>query len=396
MRTGVSGDMILGALFDLGLNFDAWKARMEGLGLPGVALGAEKVLKHGISATRFTVSAPDSVHHRGLPEIRSLLAGADLPGRARSRALAVFARLAEAEAAIHGVPVGQVHFHEVGALDAIVDIAGACLGFEMLGVEEFFTTPFTFGTGTVRAAHGLLAVPVPATLALSRGFPSVRTAFPGELCTPTGTALVTALSRPVPAGWAGTLRAHGYGAGRKDLPDIANVLRICLMDAPAGADVGCEVFQVECNLDNMAPEVMAYAVERLFEAGCKDAWQEPIHMKKNRSAVKLCALVEAPDLERTLSVLASETSTGGLRWFPVRRLVAAKGKRSAETRYGKVELKEVRFPGKPPRLTPEYESCRALALAAGVPLQAIYREAASRASALEALDALNAGGGSAG
>lgn len=383
MRTGVSGDMILGALFDLGLDFGDWKARMGALGLPGVTLGAEKVLKHGISATRFTVSAPDPAHHRGLHEIRTLLEASELPERAKARALAVFARLADAEAAIHGIPVEQVHFHEVGALDAIVDIAGACLGFEMLGVEEFFTTPFTFGTGTVKSAHGLLAVPVPATLALSRGFPSLRTDLPGELCTPTGAAVITALSRRVPDGWAGTLRAHGYGAGRRDLPGIANVLRICLMDAPSGADAGCEVFQVECNLDNMAPEVMAYAVERLFEAGCKDAWQEPIFMKKNRSAVKLCALAEAPDLERALSVLAAETSTGGLRWFPVRRLVARKGKRTAETRYGTVDLKEVRFPGKPPRLTPEYESCRKLALLAGVPLQNVYREAATRASALE-------------
>lgn len=384
MHTGVAGDMILGALFDLGLDFRTWKAGMDGLRLPGVTLGADKVLKHRISATRFTVSAPDSAHHRGLPEIRALLAAADLPERAKARALDVFTRLAEAEAAIHGVPVEQVHFHEVGALDAIVDIAGACLGFEMLGVDEFFTTPFTFGTGTVKTAHGLLAVPVPATLALSRGFPSVRTQLPGELCTPTGAALITALSRPVPAGWAGTLRAHGYGAGRRDLPGIANVLRICLMDAPLGTDGGCEVFQVECNLDNMAPEVLAYAVERLFEAGCKDAWQEPIHMKKGRSAVKLCALAEAPGLQRILSLFAAETSTGGLRWFPVRRLVAAKGKRTAVTRYGTVDLKEVRFPGAAPRLTPEYESCRKLALEAKVPLQAVYREASALAMGLEA------------
>ena len=414
MQTGVAGDMILGALFDAGLDFDAWKARMQGLRLAGVELSIEKVRKHGLMATRFHAHVPDGQHHRGLAEIRSLIAAADLPGRAASDALKVFGRLAEAEATIHGVPVEAVHFHEVGALDAIVDVVGACLGFEMLAVDGFYTTPFTFGSGTVRTAHGELAVPVPATLALSRGFPSVRTGLRGELCTPTGTALITSFARPVPAGWAGVLRAEGYGAGSKDLPAMANVLRICLMDASeagrkaygAGADArGAEMdaqgpvttasgagpgdgserdaglFQVECNLDNMAPELLGYAVERLFEAGCKDAWQESIQMKKNRAAVKLCALVEAPDLDRVLSVVAAETSTGGMRWFPVRRWVARKGSRRVDTPYGPVEMKEAAFPGQPPRLTPEYESCRALALRAGAPLQDVYRAALAAAEA---------------
>lgn len=409
MQTGVAGDMILGALFDAGLDFDAWKARMQGLRLAGVELSIEKVRKHGLMATRFHAQVPDSRHHRGLAEIRSLIEAADLPGRTAAGALSVFGRLAEAEAAIHGVPIESVHFHEVGALDAIVDVVGACLGFEMLAVDGFYTTPFTFGSGTVRTAHGELAVPVPATLALSRGFPSVRTGLRGELCTPTGTALITAFAEPVPARWAGVLRAEGYGAGSKDLPGMANVLRICLMDdipgtgrddvpeagreAPgpgamaSGAGPGeggtgdSGLFQVECNLDNMAPELLGYALERLFEAGCKDAWQESIQMKKNRSAVKLCALVEAPDLDRVLSVVAAETSTGGMRWFPVRRWVARKGSRRVDTPYGSVEMKEVAFPGLPPRLTPEYESCRTLALRANAPLQDVYRAALAAAQA---------------
>lgn len=395
MHTGVSGDMILGALFDLGLDFRAWKARMDGLGLPRAEMEAVRVNKAGIMATRFTVRVPDERSHRGLGEIRSLVSAADLPEGVKDKVLAVFARLAGAEAGIHGVPVEEVHFHEVGALDSIIDVVGACLGFDMLGVEGFFTTPFTFGNGTVRTRHGLLGVPVPATLALSRGFPSVRTRLPGELCTPTGTALVTSLARPVPSGWMGILRGQGYGAGSRDLPGAANVLRICLMDAAPDPGQGAfpaggagtrdpDVYQVECNLDNMAPELLGYALERLFDAGCKDAWQEPIHMKKNRSAVKLCALAGGGDLDRVLAVFASETSTGGIRYFPVRRLVAAKGKRAAETRFGTVDLKEVTFPGQPSRLSPEYESCRRLALAAGVPLQAVYREAQARAAALEA------------
>jgi uncharacterized protein (DUF111 family) len=212
----------------------------------------------------------------------------------------------------------------------------------------------------------------------------------GELCTPTGTALVTSFAKPLPPDWVGVHRAHGYGAGARDLPDAANVLRICLMEpsaapsvsaAGAGAAGNAEsgVFQVECNLDNMAPELIGYAAERLFAAGCLDVWQEPIHMKKNRSAVKLAALADAKDLGKVLEALAMETSTGGMRWFPVNRLVAAKGKRTVETRFGRIEMKEVAFPGGPVRLTPEFESCRSAALASGAALQDVYRAAIAAA-----------------
>jgi uncharacterized protein (TIGR00299 family) protein len=396
MQTGVAGDMILGALFDLGLDFGAWKDRMDGLGLPG-RLRAERVDKGGVMATRFIAEFPEEHAHRGLSDIKAILAAAALPDPVKANAETVFTRLAVAEAAIHGTTPEQVHFHEVGALDAIVDVVGACLGFQMLGAEAFYTTPFTFGSGRVRTQHGMLAVPVPATLALTRGFPSVRTGLDGELCTPTGAAIVTAFAKPLPSGWKGVLRAHGYGAGNRDIPGMANVLRVCLMDAaePAVADAAAaiqagaampayEVFQVECNLDNMSPEILGYAAERLFQAGALDAWQEPIHMKKNRSAVKLCALAEAGALDAVLGAIAAETSTGGIRFHPVRRLVAAKSFRKAATRFGEVELKEVTFPGLPPRLTPEFESCRALAQASGAPLQAIYREALARAAEIEA------------
>lgn len=381
IQTGVSGDMILGALFDLGLDFGAWKARMESLRLPDLGLSVAKVNKHGLMATRFSVHAPDGQGHRGLAEIRIIVEASELPQSVKVASLSVFSRLALVEAGIHGVPVESVHFHEVGALDAIVDVTGACLGFDMLGVDAFYTTPFTFGHGTVRSAHGLLAVPAPATVALSRGFPSLRSRHAGELCTPTGTALVTTFAKALPTGWTGVLRAHGYGAGTKDLPDTANVLRICLMDPVASPveEPGMGVFQVECNLDNMAPELVGYAAERLFAAGCLDVWQEPIHMKKNRSAVKLSALVEGGALSAALGALAAETSTGGMRWFPVQRLVAAKGSRAVETPFGKVDLKVVTFPGQPPRYTPEFESCRAVAEASGAPLQAIYREATAAA-----------------
>jgi pyridinium-3,5-bisthiocarboxylic acid mononucleotide nickel chelatase len=383
MQTGVSGDMILGALFDLGLDFEAWKKHIDSLGIAGLSVTRERVSKQGLMATHVRIEAPDGHAHRGLPQIRAIIEAGAVPAKAKSDAVAVFTRLAEAEARIHGIPVEQVHFHEVGALDAIVDIVGACVGFSMLGVTEFYTTPFTFGSGTVRAQHGTLSVPVPATLALSRGFPSIRTGLPGELCTPTGAAIISTLADPLPAGWVGTVTQTGYGAGTREIPGIANVLRLCLMEAAAQPGSPEEMFQVECNLDNMSPELLGYVTEKLLLAGCKDAWQESILMKKNRAAVKLCALADRRELDAILSLIAAETSTGGVRYFPVRRLVAEKSIETVATRFGTVDVKKTVFPGPDaprPRYTPEYESCRRLAEAANAPLQEVYREALVQAS----------------
>lgn len=375
--------MILGALFDLGLDFETWKRQMESLGLAEMRLEIAKVSKQGIAATQFTAHFPHEHAHRGLADIRAIIERSALSGSVKANAEKVFTRLAEVEAKIHGVPIEKIHFHEVGALDAIVDIVGACLGFEMLGIREFFTTAFTFGTGTVKTQHGRMSVPVPATLALSEGFPSRRTDLTGELCTPTGTALVTVFAKPLSKGWTGSQHALGYGAGTRDLPEMANVLRICLMESVDSGASGYDLYQVECNLDNMAPELIGYAAERLFAAGCRDVWQEPIAMKKNRSAVKLCALADAALLDAVLAEVAAETSTGGVRYFPVRRLVAEKSAATVETPFGRVDLKGVKFPGMTvPRYTPEFESCRKLALAAEIPLLDIYREAAIAAARL--------------
>jgi pyridinium-3,5-bisthiocarboxylic acid mononucleotide nickel chelatase len=388
MQTGVSGDMILGSLFDLGLDFKEWKKRIATLGLPEMKLEISKVMKNGISATSFQSHFPHEHHHRGLKEIHAIVESSRLSAWVKETAQQVFTRLAQVEAKIHGVELDQVHFHEVGALDAIVDIVGACLGFEMLGVEKFFTTPFTFGTGAVKTQHGILSEPVPATLALSEGFASVRTQYPGELCTPTGTALITTLAQPLPADLVVIHRKQGYGAGSRDLPEISNVLRICLMEPrpntnsnaffPAlgsGANPASDIYQVECNLDNMSAELIGYVAEKLLAAGCKDVWQEPIFMKKNRAGTKLCALVHGNQLEAILSFIASETETGGLRYYPVHRLVAEKSQATVALPFGNVTLKGVRFAGMAsPRYTPEYESCRKWAETTGLSLPDIYRQ----------------------
>ncbi len=387
MQSGVSGDMILGALFDLGLDFPAWLGQMRTLPIPAIPIEVKSIVKHGLAARQFIVAAPHEHAHRGLQEITGIINGSRLSKTVRDNAIRVFKRLAEVEAKIHGVEIEKIYFHEVGAVDAIIDIVGACLGFEMLGITEFITSPFPFGKGSVRSAHGLLSEPVPATLALTQGFPSWRTDLPGELCTPTGAALVTTFAKPCPPDWTAVVDRLGYGAGSRDIPNLANVLRICLMQPTpqSHSQLAATAFQIECNLDNMVPEILAHVVERLLAAGAKDAWQEPIVMKKNGAAVKLCALAELADLQRVLDVFIGETSTGGLRYFPVQRLVAEKGVASVDTPFGSVELKKVLFPGTQARYTPEFESCRALAIQSARPLQEIYRAAIAAATRLNDL-----------
>ncbi len=374
MHSGVSGDMILGALFDLGVDFDAWNSEIAKLGLP-VKVKKNAVMRSGMAATYAQVEFPHEVHtHRGLSEISTIISSSELNAEVKRRSLAIFQRLAEVEARIHGVTPEEVHFHELGALDTIVDITGACIGFEMLGIEEFFCTSFPFGKGSIRAAHGNLPLPAPATLALTEGFPSHRTDITAELCTPTGAAIVTHFARPLPSGMPMRLRRIGYGAGTRDLPDGPNVLRLCLMEK-TDAPPETEVFQVECNIDNMPPDWLAHASGLLFEGGCRDVWQEPIYMKKNRAAVKLCALVDTEKLDAILSLFVRELLTGGVRYYPVKRLVAEKSETIVSTPWGDLRAKRVTFPAQGiERVEPEYESLRTLAAVRGIPLHVLHRE----------------------
>ena len=411
--------MILGALFDLGLDFSEWKRQIETLNLSGIQLDLKRVSKAGISATQFSVKIEDesdshshshpSAHsnirahahantqahtHRGLSEISGIIRASGLSEKVKADSIHVFTRLATVEAKIHSTTIEEVHFHEVGSLDAIVDIVGACLAFEMLAIDTFITTPFTFGTGTVQTSHGTMSVPVPATIALTESFPSVRHAVNGELCTPTGAAIVTTFAKPIRPGFQAVQKKHGYGAGSRDLPDRANVLRICLLEVTAVETTGSEtefltsdaqmnlpadqypVYQVECNLDNMNPEILADVTERLLALGCNDVWQESILMKKNRAAVKLCLLTDQKLLPKALEMIATETTTGGIRYFPVERLVAEKCTREIGTEFGKVQLKGIRFPSMDFfRYTPEFESCKYIALKHHVPLATVYAAA---------------------
>jgi len=368
--SGISGDMLVGALADAGADQAALASALESLGA-GAEVRFETASRAGIRATRFQVETvgtePASRH---LPEILALIEAAPLPPRARENAAKVFRRLGEVEAAIHQVPLEEVHFHEVGAVDSIADIVGACLGLELLGVEAVYSSPLNLGSGAVASEHGLLPVPAPATAELVRGFPVYARGPEVELTTPTGAALATTLAAgfgPLPP-----LRvtAVGYGAGARDFREQANLLRVLIGDATAATEAPA-VAVLEANIDDSTPEVLGYAVERLLAAGALDVTLTPQVMKKNRPGTLLTVLSRPEDQESLARLVFQETSTLGLRISTAERRLQARRVVEVETPHGKVRMK-VSEEG---HYTPEYEDCRRLAQASGTPLREIIAEA---------------------
>ncbi len=383
--SGISGDMTVGALLDLGLPIEDVRDAVTALGLAGVEVWAERIQRSGIAATKFQVRVhghhPDAPHthggpdrgHRPYAEIRDLLARSPLAAPVRDRALAIFAQLAAAEGEVHGVPPEQVQFHEVGALDAIVDVVGAALGFTHLGVDTVHVAPLPVGRGVVTAAHGPLPVPGPAVLALLRGWPVRPGDGDGELVTPTGAAIVAALGRrgPVPTF---RLDAVGYGAGDRTLADRPNLLRI-VVGEPLPASETDEVVVLEATIDDSSPQLYEHVLDRLLAAGARDAFLEPVVMKRSRPGVTLRVLADPADRDRLAAIVFAETSTIGLRWTTARRVVLPREERRVETPYGPVRVKMARAPDGTLNVAPEYEDCRAAAVAAGVPLKLVHRAA---------------------
>jgi pyridinium-3,5-bisthiocarboxylic acid mononucleotide nickel chelatase len=387
--SGISGDMTVGALLDLGLPIERVRDAVSTLGLDGVEVWAERTERSGISATKFQVRVhgrhPDAPHehdrtdhpHRRYASIRDLIATSVLAPPVRERALAIFARLAQAEGEVHGVPADEVEFHEVGALDAIVDVVGTALGFTHLEIGDVHVAPLPVGQGIVRAAHGPLPVPGPAVVALLRGWPVRPGDGDGELVTPTGAAIVAGLGRPGPAP-AFRLEAAGYGAGDRTLADRPNLLRI-LVGEPLHATTGEDVIVLEATIDDSSPQIYEHVVERLLAAGARDAFLEPVVMKKSRPGVTLRVLADPADRDRLATIVFAETSTIGLRYSTARRIVLPREERRVETPYGSVRVKVARAPDGTANVAPEYDDCRALALARGVPLKVVHRAALAAA-----------------
>ncbi len=367
--SGISGDMTVGALIDAGADGAALVRTLDSLGT-GATFRIEKTSRRGIAASKFYVDGGDSKHHRHLKDILELIGKAALSGRAKYNATAVFQRLGEAEAKVHGIALTKVHFHEVGAVDSICDIVGACAALDLLNVDALYSSPLNVGSGTVNTEHGVLPVPAPATAELLTGKPIYSRGPSVELTTPTGAAIAVTLAAEFGAMPAMTIAATGYGAGDKDFKEHANVLRV-LIGETSGASESTTVAVLEANIDDSTPQVLGYALERLLEAGALDVTLEQVLMKKNRPGTLIRVIAKPEDREKLAALMFAETSTLGLRIHTAERRVQARHIQEVDTPHGKVKIK-IAGDGS---FSPEYEDCRTLARATGIPLKEILAQA---------------------
>ena len=375
--SGIAGDMTLGALLDAGADLDFVVATLDGLNVDGWALSTEQVDRNGIRATRAVVDAPEQHHHRHWTDIRSLLEHADIPDRVKSRSLAVFEVLAVAEGKVHGVSPEEVHFHEVGALDAIVDIVGSCAALESLNIDEIASGPVAVGVGTISAAHGILPNPPPAVVNLLENIPTVSVDVDLELTTPTGAAIVKGLATSVGPLPDMTITASGYGAGTRDLSDRANVTQVIIGTAtPTGAtsDEPMEtVIELATNLDDITGEQLGHAITELMEAGALDAWVTPILMKKGRPAHTLSVLVAPVQAPELAGLVMSVTGSLGVRTRQLDRVVAQRHTVTVSVDGHDIDVKVSDV-----RIKAEFDQVTVAARALGLPAQ----EVAARAETL--------------
>src|SRR5215470_4882050 len=375
--SGISGDMTLGALVDAGLSLDHLREQLRGLEVPGWEITSERVWKNGMSSTYVKVKTEDQSKHRSLTAILDILQRSKLSPRVREQASAIFRKLGEAEAAVHDVPIEKIHFHEVGAVDAIVDIVGACIGFEAIGIEQFACSPLNVGGGTAKMAHGALPVPAPATARLLLGKPTYSNGVQKELVTPTGAAIVATLCNSFGPQPPMSVAAIGYGAGATDLEGQPNVLRLMVgevLEKPIAANT--ETIRVlEANLDDMNPQIYGYFLEKALAAGALDVFATPVQMKKNRPGMLVTVLCRPEDEAQFQEMLFAETTTLGVRSYTAERRVLARQWDTAHTRFGDVRIKVARLNGHIRQASPEFEDCRKLAEAQNVPLHHVMEEA---------------------
>jgi len=363
--SGIAGDMTVAALLDAGAPAEALFAGLDSLGT-GARFSVERVKRHGIAGTKFNVEFEDGHKHRHLPHIVKMIEASALPEKAKANAIHVFEVLGAAEAQVHGVPIEKVHFHEVGAVDSICDIAGACYALDLLDIEGVNCSAINTGSGTVEADHGTMPVPTPATALLLAGKPAYARGPETELTTPTGAALMAALASGFGALPPMRIAAQGFGAGTKDFPEMANMLRV-MVGETSGAAESTTVSVLEANIDDCSPQVLGYAMERLFEAGALDVTLSPLVMKKQRPGNLLRVIATPETREDLVAIIFNETTTLGLRVYDAERRVQARVHETVETPFGPVRVKVGEYGA-----SPEYEDCRELALKTGVPLKEIF------------------------
>ena len=367
--SGISGDMTVGALIDAGADGSRLGRALEELGT-GAKFEVEKTKRRGIAASKFRVLGGDAKGHRHLKHILEIIANSGISARAKQNASAVFQRLGEAEAKVHDISIEKVHFHEVGAVDSICDIVGACIGFDLLDIGAVYSSAVNVGSGTVKTEHGVLPVPAPATSELLTGKPIYARGPSLELTTPTGAAIATTLAAEFGPPPPMRLIASGYGAGDYDFPEHANVLRV-LIGETSGAQESTTVTVLEANIDDSSPQVLGYAMERLLETGALDVTLSSVLMKKSRPGTLLRVIARPEDRETLARMIFEETSTLGLRIYSAERRVKSRSMMNVETPHGSVRVK-ISEDGS---FAPEYDDCRDLARKTGLPLKQILTEA---------------------
>ncbi|MFP3937673.1 MAG: nickel pincer cofactor biosynthesis protein LarC [Phycisphaerae bacterium] len=375
---GAAGDMIVASLLDAGADFDRLRSELDKLQIGGYDLRVERMRRSGFAASQFCVDVADEHHHqRHLSDILGIIGSSPLPDRVKDRSRRIFTRLAEAEASVHGIDVSEVHFHEVGAVDSIVDVVGACVAMELLGIERVISSPLTLGSGTVECAHGTLPVPAPATAELVRAAAVRGSDIDGEATTPTAAAILTTLSEhygPLPEM---RVESVGIGGGTRERENPPNVLRVFVGEEVSPGSVDSAV-ELSCNVDDCTGEIIGATVEKLLSSGCLDAWATPIVMKKSRPAWMLSALAMPADAAEVERIMFRETTTFGVRRRVLARSKLRRRHETVETPYGPVRVKLAELGDEVLTASGEFSDCHRAAEAHGVAVKEVM------AAALEA------------
>src|SRR3989338_6918448 len=375
--SGISGDMIIGALLDLGLDFEHLKKELKKLNIEDYKIYSKKIVKNGITATKFYVI--ENKHHkhhhheRNIKEINSIINKSKLNNEIKNKIKKIFLKIAAAEAKVHKTSINKVHFHEIGAIDTIIDIAGAVIGLDKLKVEIIHCSKLNTGTGFVSFSHGKFIIPAPATAEMLKGVPIYHNNIKFELVTPTGAAIITTLANSFGEIPAMKLERIGHGAGTKNLQQ-PNVLRVFYGELDEDSGVDDRIMIMETNIDNMNPEIFPYIVERLMKNNALDAYTMPIEMKKGRHGIKITALCDKKDIDKLSKILFEETTTLGIRIFPAGRKKLEREIKKINTKYGKVRIKISKLDGKIKNVTPEYEDCARIARKYKIPLRKVYEK----------------------
>ena len=372
--SGISGDMILGALVDAGLDIRELESELGKLKISGYKVRAEKTARKGISGTKVSVNITEQNVERGLKDIIEIVERSELDDDIKGLSKKTFQELATIEAKIHGKGIEEIHLHEVGGLDSIIDVVGSFIGVKKLGIEAIYASKIHVGSGFIESRHGVLPVPAPATLAILKGIPIYSRGIEAELATPTGVCVLKTLSKSFGIMPEMRVEKIGYGAGSREL-EIPNLLRVFIGESSAEEYEADEVVVVETNIDNMNPELLAYASEALLKQGAIDVFMTPVFMRKNRPGTILSVLTTQEKLDEILSVMFAETTTLGVRLHRLERKKLSREVVSVKTRFGEVEVKIAKIGDQVKNIAPEYESCKEIAVKRGIPLKDVYDEA---------------------